>query len=303
MDAVVVRGLHKHYGSNRAVDGIDLNVEEGEVFAMLGPNGAGKTTTVEILEGHRTRSGGEASVLGHDPETGGRELRERIGIVLQSSGIEKEFSPRELLEVYAPMFPRTLPIDRIIEVTGLSEKADARIKTLSGGQMRRVDLALGLIGDPELIFLDEPTTGFDPSARRRSWDLVDNLRSLGKTILLTTHYMDEAQSLADRVAVIVKGNIVAEGTPDTLGGRQQAEATISFVADQSLLGELPDGLRAMAGADDGSITLRTASPTEVLHALTGWAIGRGLELDAISVERPSLEDVYLQLTDGEGADE
>ncbi|MEE8332192.1 MAG: ABC transporter ATP-binding protein [Acidimicrobiia bacterium] len=303
MAAVVVRGLHKHYGSNRAVDGIDLDVEEGEVFAMLGPNGAGKTTTVEILEGHRTRSGGEVSVLGHDPETGGRDLRERIGIVLQSSGIEKEFTPRELLNVYAPMFPHTLPIDRIIEVTGLSEKADARIKTLSGGQMRRVDLALGLIGDPELIFLDEPTTGFDPSARRRSWDLVDNLRSLGKTILLTTHYMDEAQSLADRVAVIVKGNIVAEGTPDTLGGRQQAEATISFVADQSLLGELPDGLRAMAAADEGSITLRTASPTEVLHALTGWAVGRGLELDAISVVRPSLEDVYLQLTDGEAADE
>jgi ABC-2 type transport system ATP-binding protein len=298
MEAIDVRGLHKHYESNRAVDGIDLAIAEGEVFALLGPNGAGKTTTVEILEGHRTRTGGDVSVLGYDPETGGREFRERIGIVLQSSGIEKEFSVRELLGVYAPMFPRNLPIDRIIEVTGLTEKADARIKTLSGGQMRRVDLALGLVGDPELVFLDEPTTGFDPSARRRSWELVDNLRSLGKTILLTTHYMDEAQSLADRVAVIVAGKIVAEGTPHTLGGRREAEATISFVAGHLTIDDLPPGLRLMAAPEDDSIALRTATPTEVLHALTGWAMERGVELRALSVRQPSLEDIYLQLTDG-----
>jgi ABC-2 type transport system ATP-binding protein len=201
------------------------------------------------------------------------------------------------------MFPRNLPIDRIIEVTGLAEKADARIKTLSGGQMRRVDLALGLVGDPELVFLDEPTTGFDPSARRRSWELVDNLRSLGKTILLTTHYMDEAQSLADRVAVIVDGRIVAEGTPDTLGGRREAEATISFTAGHLTIDDLPPGLRSMAAPENDSIALRTASPTEVLHALTGWAIERGAELDALAVRQPSLEDIYLQLTDDGGPGE
>jgi len=291
MSAIVVQGLHKHYDANRAVNGIDLAVEEGEVFALLGPNGAGKTTTVEILEGHRSRTAGDVQVLGLDPETGGRPFRERIGIVLQSSGIEKEFTPRELLAAYAPMFPRTLPIDRVIEVTGLSEKADARIKTLSGGQMRRVDLALGLIGDPELLFLDEPTTGFDPSARRKSWELVSNLRSLGKTVLLTTHYMDEAQYLADRLAVIAKGEIVADGTPHTIGGRSESRATISFRRppgfDPSLVSDTE--------VDGEMVTVRSATPTASLHTITSWAADRGLELEALTVEKPSLEDVYLDL--------
>jgi ABC-2 type transport system ATP-binding protein len=298
MSAIEVEGLHKHYGSNRAVNGIDLRVEEGEVFALLGPNGAGKTTTVEILEGHRTRTEGRVSVLGFDPETGGRDYRERIGIVLQSAGIEREFTVRELLDVYAPMFPRTLPKDRVIEVAGLSEKADARIKTLSGGQVRRVDLALGLIGDPELLFLDEPTTGFDPSARRKAWELVDNLRSLGKTILLTTHYMDEAQHLADRVAVIAKGEIVAEGTPETLGGRADSVTRISFRHPPGA--ELPPSMDAKR---EGEIVhLETVTPTAVLHDLTGWARGKGIELEGLTVVRPSLEEVYLELTEGGGDD-
>ena len=297
MAAIVVRGLHKEYGSNHAVRGIDLTISEGEVFALLGPNGAGKTTTVEILEGHRTRTSGEVTVLGVDPEVGGREYRERLGIVLQSAGFDKEFSVRELLKVYAPMFPRNLPLDQVIEVTGLTEKADARIKTLSGGQMRRVDLALGLVGDPELIFLDEPTTGFDPSARRRSWDLVSNLRSLGKTVLLTTHYMDEAQNLADRVAVIAKGEIVAEGTPDTIGGRQDAKAVIAFATDGLDLGTLPEGLRAAATLGEEGIEISTDSPVETVHQLTGWALERGVDLPGLSVTRPSLEDIYLELTD------
>ena len=299
MAAIEVTGLTKLYGSNHAVDGIDLSIEEGEVFALLGPNGAGKTTTVEILEGHRTRTAGEVTVLGVDPETAGRSYRERIGIVLQSSGIEKEFTVRELLEVHAPMYPRTLPIDRIIDVTGLVEKADARIKTLSGGQVRRVDLALGLVGDPELIFLDEPTTGFDPSARRRAWDLVTNLRSLGKTILLTTHYMDEAQALADRVAVIAEGSIVAEGTPATIGGRQDAGAVITFTRGQLNLDSLPRDLRAAATDDDGTISITTDAPTAALNALTGWALAGGFELGGLAVSRPSLEDVYLELTGDE----
>ncbi len=301
MNAIEVAGLHKHYGSNRAVDGIDLSIDEGEVFALLGPNGAGKTTTVEVLEGHRTRTAGEVRVLGYDPETGGREYRERIGIVLQSSGIEREFTVRELLDVYGSMFPRRLARDRVIEVTGLGEKADARIKTLSGGQMRRVDLALGLIGDPDLIFLDEPTTGFDPSARRRAWELVDNLRSLGKTILLTTHYMDEAQHLADRVAVISRGRIVAEGTPETLGGREEAHTTISFQAPRgTALADLPEPLRGRARLNDTTITVDSTAPTADLHTLTGWAMERSAELDALSVVRPSLEDIYLQLTEERG---
>jgi ABC-2 type transport system ATP-binding protein len=298
MSAIEVEGLHKHYGSNRAVNGIDLRVEEGEVFALLGPNGAGKTTTVEILEGHRTRTEGRVSVLGFDPETGGRDYRERIGIVLQSAGIEREFTVRELLDVYAPMFPRTLPRDRVIEVAGLGEKADARIKTLSGGQVRRVDLALGLIGDPELLFLDEPTTGFDPSARRKAWELVNNLRSLGKTILLTTHYMDEAQHLADRVAVIAKGEIVAEGTPETLGGRADSFTRISFRHPPRA--ELPP---CIAGKRGGEIVhLETATPTAVLHDLTEWAQEKGIELEGLTVVRPSLEEVYLELTEGGGDD-
>ena len=236
---ISVQGLDKHYGSVRAVDGVDLDIDGGEVFALLGPNGAGKTTTVEILEGHRNRTAGTVSVLGVDPETAGRGFRERIGIVLQSSAIEKELTVREAIDIYGALYPKRRRTGELIEIVGMGEKADARIKTLSGGQRRRLELALGIVGDPDLIFLDEPTTGFDPSARRQAWRVIDNLRSLGKTILLTTHYMDEAQSLADRVAVIAGGVIVASGTPDTLGGRSDAESIVRFRLAGAAVESLP----------------------------------------------------------------
>ena len=298
-DAVVVEDVHKDYGPVRAVDGVSLTIREGEVFALLGPNGAGKTTTVEILEGHRRRTAGSVAVLGYDPETGGRAFRERIGIVLQEESLEKELSVHEAVDLYASMYPRSRPAGEVIELVGLTEKAGARIKTLSGGQRRRLELALGIVGDPALIFLDEPTTGFDPSARRQAWGLVGNLRSLGKTILLTTHYMDEAQYLADRVAVIAAGRIVAEGTPESLGGREQQAVTVRFVLPAGLGGaDLPRDVGEHLGADR-EVVIQTATPTELLHEITGWAVARGVELDTLSVSRPSLEDVYLQLTDDE----
>lgn len=297
MSAVKVTQLVKEYGALRAVDGVDLMIESGEVFALLGPNGAGKTTTVEIMEGHRERSSGSVEVLGYDPATGGRDFRERIGIVLQESAVEPELTVSEVIDVYGDVFPKRRQTGELIELVGLGEKSDARVKTLSGGQQRRLELALGLVGDPDLIFLDEPTTGFDPSARRQAWSVIENLSSLGKTILLTTHYMDEAQHLADRIAVIADGSIVAEGTPDTLGGRQQAEATVRFV--------LPDGVSISelpvqpAASTDGIVVFSTPEPTRLLNQLTSWAIGRRLELDSLTVERPTLEDVYLQLVGDE----
>jgi ABC-2 type transport system ATP-binding protein len=292
MPAISVRGLTKSYGDVHAVRGIDLTVDEGEVFALLGPNGAGKTTTVEILEGHRSRSGGEVSVLGFDPAAAGREFKERVGIVLQSSGMIRELTVRESVEMFAAMYPRRYETDRVIEIVGLEEKADARVKTLSGGQQRRVDLALGIIGQPDLILLDEPTTGFDPSARRKSWELIDRLRSLGTTILLTTHYMDEAQHLADRVAVMAGGIIVAEGTPDSLGGRDEGHAIVSF----RLPGPVPSGLPSPFEGPGPVFGAELDHPTEDLHRLTSWATGHGIELENLTVTRPSLEDVYLQLT-------
>ena len=295
MAAIEVRGLRKSYGDVVAVDGVDISVEIGEVFALLGPNGAGKTTTVEILEGHRSADGGSISVLGFDPSTGGRAYRERIGIVLQEGAVERELSVREALSIYGGMYPRRLDADHLIDLVGLTEKAGARIKTLSGGQQRRLELALGLVGDPDLLFLDEPTTGFDPSARRQAWGILENLADLGKTILLTTHYMDEAQHLADRIAIIDSGKIVAEGTPETLGGRADGKSMIRFV--------LPEGV----GAEELPITASTVegdmvevsaeSATRALHELTTWAIGKDLELEQLQVTRPSLEDVYLELTD------
>jgi ABC-2 type transport system ATP-binding protein len=293
MPAISVRGLRKTYGAAEAVRGIDLTIESGEVFALLGPNGAGKTTTVEILEGHRQRTAGEVSVLGFDPATAGREFRERIGIVLQTSGIDRELTVRESLRLYGAMYPKRRPIDEVIEITGLTEKADARVKTLSGGQRRRVDLALGLVGDPDLIFLDEPTTGFDPSARRKSWELIANLRTLGKTILLTTHYMDEAQNLADRVAVIAGGVIVATGTPDTLGGRGDGKAEVAF---RPAPGARPPAPFDVPPGDDGFVRVVPDDLPGALHALSGWAVRERMDLDGLVVVRPSLEDVYLQLT-------
>ena len=294
MAAIEVRGLVKHYGAVRAVDGIDLTIEAGEVFALLGPNGAGKTTTVEILEGHRDRDAGEVTVLGFDPAEGDRDLRERIGIVLQSTSVIPELSVREILDLFGGMYPRPRQTDEVIEIVGLTAKADARIKTLSGGQVRRIDLALGIVGDPDLIFLDEPTTGFDPSARRNSWSLIHNLRSLGKTILLTTHYMDEAQNLADRVAVIAGGVIVAEGTPDTLGGRATGSVRVSFLRPADVSG-IP-GVFAVDPGRDGLVAVEIDNPTVALHDLTEWALGRGIELERLAVTRPSLEDVYLSIT-------
>jgi ABC-2 type transport system ATP-binding protein len=300
--AISVEGLRKSYGPVDAVRGISFSVDEGEVFALLGPNGAGKTTTVEILEGYRKRSAGSVSVLGSDPEIAGRDYRARIGIVLQTSGIEIALTVSEAVALYAGFYPHPRDPDDVIRLVGLGEKRDARIGTLSGGQRRRIDLALGLVGDPDLIFLDEPTTGFDPSARRRAWKLVEDLRSLGKTILLTTHYMDEAQNLADRVAVIAAGQFVAEGDPATLGGRDVAEAVISFRLPEGVSADdLP--VRGELSVADGVARVRVEQPTRALHDLTGWALARGTELAGLQVTRPSLEDVYLELTgDEEGTE-
>jgi ABC-2 type transport system ATP-binding protein len=297
MAAIRVTGLRKRYGELEAVRGIDFEVAEGECFALLGPNGAGKTTTVEILEGYRDRDAGQVEVLGLDPQRGDRDLRERIGIVLQSSGHFRELTVREVLDLFGGYYPRPRDSGEVIDLVGLGEKASARVKTLSGGQQRRLDLALGLVGDPDLLFLDEPTTGFDPSARRRSWELIESLRELGKTILLTTHYMDEAQNLADRVAILAAGRVVAAGTPDSLGGRDEGEAQIAFrLPAGASLADLPADLPGRPALHEDRVELRTTEPTRALNLLTGWALARGEELDALTVTRPSLEDVYLRLT-------
>ena len=295
--AISIRGLRKAYGDNEAVRGIDLEVQGGEVFAFLGPNGAGKTTTVEILEGYRERSAGEVSVLGIDPADADRAWRSRIGIVLQECRMEPKLSVRETLEMYAGYYPAPRDVDATIELVGLTEKASERAGRLSGGQQRRLDVGVALIGDAELLFLDEPTTGFDPSARRQFWDVVLGLRALGKTVFLTTHYMDEAQALADRVAVIAEGQIVGEGAPDQLGGREQAASEIVFgLPDGTSIADLPASVAGAVAVDNGRTMIRTVEATAVLNELTGWALQRGLELGGLEVHRPSLEDVYLELT-------
>lgn len=299
--AIEARQLHKWYGDVHAVDAVNLTIDEGEVFCLLGPNGAGKSTTVEILEGHRPRSSGEVLVLGYDPQTGGRSFRERIGIVLQQQAVEDVLTVREALELYASMFPKQRSVDELIDVVGLRPKAKRRIRTLSGGQRRRLELALGMVGDPDVLFLDEPTTGFDPSARRQAWTVVEGLSSLGKTVLLTTHYMDEAQNLAARVAVISAGKIIAEGTPATLGGRGSAPSRISFRVSANRPFDLPDDL-SVDRTEDGELTVTTTDPTRDLYRLTGWALDAGFNLDRLEVRQPSLEDVYLELI-GEEAGE
>jgi ABC-2 type transport system ATP-binding protein len=291
--AIHVADLRKQYGENEAVGGVSFTVQPGEVFALLGPNGAGKTTTLEILEGYRTRTSGAVEVLGLDPATGGAHLRERIGIVLQATAVEPYLTVQEVVTRNAGYYPSPRDVDSVIKLVGLDEKAEARVKTLSGGQQRRLDVALGIVGGPELLFLDEPTTGFDPSARRGAWELVRTLAGEGTTILLTTHYMDEAQHLADRVAVIARGHIVAEGTPDTIGGRADAAARIRFVLPAGIG---VDRLPVAASLENGHVEVRTEDEVRVLHQLTGWALDNGVSLEQLTVERPSLEDVYLQLT-------
>lgn len=291
--AIRVRGLRKAYGQIQAVRDLDLDVAAGEVFALLGPNGAGKTTTVEILEGYRARDAGEVSVLGIDPARQAGRLKERIGIVLQSTGLSGYLTVAEAVEMYAGYYPRPRDVDEVIALVGLTEARGRRVNQLSGGQRRRVDLALALAGDPELLFLDEPTTGFDPSARRQAWEVVRDLAGLGKTILLTTHYMDEAQALANRVAIIADGRIVAQGSPESLGGRDAGTSVIRFSLPEGR--DLPDRWGARR---DGSVyEIRSETPTRLLHELTEWALSEGVELSGIQVARPSLEDVYLQLTD------
>jgi ABC-2 type transport system ATP-binding protein len=280
VQAIEVRGLRKSYGELEAVRGIDFSVRRGEIFGLLGPNGAGKTTTVEILEGYRDRSEGDVRVLGHDPQQRSRDLRERVGIVLQSTGIYRHVTVREVLAHFAGLYPHPREVDEVIELTGLSGKEDARTRTLSGGQLRRLDFALALVGDPELIFLDEPTTGFDPAARRGAWDTVRSLKALGKTVVLTTHYLDEAQALADRVAIIKDGRILVEGAPSELGaGNGASYYRVSWRNGNGLVNQR-----------------ETDDPTMLLHELTSAALASGEKLESLSVTRPTLEDVYLQLT-------
>jgi ABC-2 type transport system ATP-binding protein len=278
--AIVVRDLRKSYGMHEAVRGVTFEIATGEVFGLLGPNGAGKTTTVEILEGYRERDGGDVSVLGSDPARSGPQFRSRIGVVLQQSQLFANLTVREIHLMFAGYYERPRDVDEVIELVGLAEKGDARVKTLSGGQKRRLDLGVALVGDPDLVFLDEPTTGFDPAARRAAWQMIRSLRSLGKTILLTTHYLDEAEQLADRVAVLREGVIVREGTPAELtSGTEETEIRYR--------------------RNGREVVLHTSEPTRVLHELTAEAVAEGRELEGLTVRRPTLEDVYLTLTASE----
>ncbi len=300
---IEVRGLHKSYGALEAVRGIDLEVARREVFAFLGPNGAGKTTTVEVLEGYRPRDAGEITVLGADPADAEGRWRQRIGIVLQECNMQPELTVRESLELYAGYYDAPRSVPETIELVGLGEVAGQRAGRLSGGQKRRLDVALALVGDPELLFLDEPTTGFDPSARRQAWEVISGLRDLGKTVFLTTHYMDEAQALADRVAIIAGGEIVAQGPPGELGGSERATSSISFrLPPGTVAADLPAAVADALGssgsrAANGVVELRTGQPVALLNALTDWALARDVDLTGLEVRRPSLEDVYLELTE------
>ncbi|MGO8871274.1 MAG: ABC transporter ATP-binding protein [Acidimicrobiales bacterium] len=296
---VEVSGLRMSYGAFDAVRGIDLEVHRGEVFAFLGPNGAGKTTTVEILEGFRHRTGGEVSVLGEDPAQANGGWRARIGVVLQESEPEPELTVEQCMTLYAGYYPCSRPVRDTLELVGLADRTTSKCKSLSGGQRRRLDVALALVGDPELIFLDEPTTGFDPSARHAAWDVIGGLRDLGKTIFLTTHYMDEAEKLADRIAVIAHGEIVASGTAETLGDRRQQPSQIRFSLPEGVaLPDLPQAvLSAGASTANGVVEVSAHSPLPVVGLLAAWAAERGLDLPDLDVRRPTLEEVYLALTE------
>jgi ABC-2 type transport system ATP-binding protein len=295
---IQVRGLRKSYGDLEAVRGIDLEVEAGEVFAFLGPNGAGKTTTVEILEGYRPRNGGEVSVLGADPASPSRAWRERVGLVLQECRLTPELSVREAVDQYAGYYSEPRDPGEVIALVGLSEKEDVRTSKLSGGQQRRLDVALALVGDPELLFLDEPTTGFDPSARRQAWEVIASLRELGKTVFLTTHYMEEAQALADHVAILVRGEVVLAGRPGELNGPGVAQTSISFrMPDGVPVDTLPAQVRSLVRTSPAGLSLRTGEPTELLSVLTTWAVQRGVELAGLEVRGPTLEDIYLEVTE------
>ena len=297
MTAIEVHELRKSYGDVEAVRGVSFEVAAGEVFCLLGPNGAGKTTITEILEGYRTRDAGEVSVLGLDPAGGRRELRERVGIVLQSCGVQSSLTVAELIAMYGRYYRRRRSVDELIEMVELDAKRETLARELSGGQRRRLDLALALVGEPDLIFLDEPTTGFDPQARRQAWTTIRSLCELGKTVFLTTHFMDEAQTLANRVAVMRSGTIVASGRPDELGGRELRPTVIRFtMPDGHGAGELPDLPGAEVEVDEGRVVIRTRDALSVTARVTGWAVDHALDLAAFSVTQPTLEDVYLELT-------
>jgi ABC-2 type transport system ATP-binding protein len=299
--ALEVRELRKSYGDLEAVRGVSFTVAHGEVFCLLGPNGAGKTTTVEILEGYRTRSGGEVRVLGMDPADPPRELRERVGIVLQQCGVQSFLTVEELVEMYGRYYSRSRSVDEVIKLVELDAKRGTRANDLSGGQRRRLDLGLALVGEPDLIFLDEPTTGFDPAARRHAWSTIKSLCDLGKTIFLTTHYMDEAQFLANRVAVMREGRIVASGRPEELGGRDLRPAEVRFgLPDQIGVGDLPTVPAVDVSLSDGRVVIQTKEPVVAAQRITTWALERGLELEHFSVSQPTLEDIYLELTGSQG---
>jgi len=294
MAAITLSNLVKDYGDLRAVDGVTLEVAEGEVYALLGHNGAGKSTTVEILEGHRRRTSGEVSVLGHDPDRAGRDLRDRIGIVLQTSGVEDELTVVEAVDVYGSCYRRRQATADVLDLVGLGAQAERRVGALSGGQRRRLDLALGIVGTPDVLFLDEPTTGFDPAARRQAWELIRQLCAGGTTVLLTTHYLDEADHLADRVGVLWAGRLVAEGTPAELvggGGTRIGFLLPDSIGLDELDGVVPPGTELVGDR----VEFTTPTPTVAVHAVTGWAIERGVELIGLTVQRPSLEDVFLAL--------
>lgn len=293
--AAATRGLTKHYDGVTALDGVDLTVARGEVLALLGPNGAGKTTLVEILEGHRRRSGGSCIVLGEDPDTGGSVLRNRLGVVPQQAGFEVQLTVQETVAQFAGYYFAPRPVDEVIDLVGLGAKRSARIAALSGGQMRRLDLGLALVGNPELIFLDEPTTGFDPEARTRTWQLIRDLRRLGRTILLTTHDLAEAQALSDRVVVLVGGRVVARGAPDALIGDRTPEAVIRFPVDHLRGRRLPAQLHRSADVGPTDVVLRSSDTAATLHRLTTWALDADVGLQGLTVEPPTLEDLYLEV--------